>query len=96
MNDDKVFMDTNVIVYAYDKDADKKHKIAASLMKDVRQSGLGVISTQVLQEFFVTLTNKIPKPLRVSVVRETINRLSRWGVVVISEVGKSYFFGRSC
>lgn len=83
MNDDKVFVDTNVIVYAYDKDADKKHKIAASIMKDLWHSGLGIISTQVLQEFFVTLTNKIPKPLKVSVVRETVKRLSRWDVVLI-------------
>ncbi|NWF76795.1 MAG: PIN domain-containing protein [Nitrospirae bacterium] len=83
MNDDKVFVDTNVIVYAYDKDADKKHKIAVSLMKDLWHSGLGIISTQVLQEFFITLTKKIPRPLKVAVVRETIKRLSRWDVVLI-------------
>jgi predicted nucleic acid-binding protein len=83
MNGDKVFVDTNVIVYAYDKDAGEKHQFALNIMKDLWHSGLGIISTQVLQEFFVTLTNKISAPLKISVVRETIRRLSRWDVLLI-------------
>lgn len=83
MNGDKVFVDTNVIVYAYDKDAGDKHRVAVNIMTDLWQSGLGTISTQILQEFFVTLTKKIPAPLDISVVRETIRRLSRWDVVLI-------------
>ncbi|MEW6570689.1 MAG: PIN domain-containing protein [Nitrospirota bacterium] len=83
MNGDKVFVDTNVIVYAYDKDAGEKHRIAVNIMKDLWHSGLGTISTQVLQEFFVTLTNKISAPLKISVVRETIRRLSKWDVLLI-------------
>jgi predicted nucleic acid-binding protein len=83
MNGDKVFVDTNVIVYAYDKDAGDKHRVAVNIMTDLWQAGLGTISTQILQEFFVTLTKKIPAPLDISVVRETIRRLSRWDVVLI-------------
>ena len=83
MNGDKVFVDTNVIVYAYDKDAGEKHRVAVNIMKDLWRSGLGTISTQILQEFFVTLTKKISAPLDISVVRETIRRLSRWDVVLI-------------
>ncbi len=83
MNGDKVFVDTNLIVYAYDKDAGEKHRIAADIMKDLWHSGLGTISTQILQEFFVTLTKKISAPLNISVVREMIRRLSRWDVVLI-------------
>jgi len=83
MNGDRVFVDTNVIVYAYDKDAGKKHRIAADIMKDLWRSGLGTISTQILQEFFITLTKKISAPMDISVVRETIRRLSKWDVAII-------------
>lgn len=83
MNGDKVFVDTNVIVYAYDRDAGEKHRVAADIMKDLWRSGLGTISTQILQEFFVTLTKKISAPMDISVVRETIRRLSKWDVLLI-------------
>ena len=83
MNGDKVFVDTNVIVYAYDKDAGEKHRVALKIMKNLWRSGLGSISTQILQELFVTLTKKIPVPLAIPVVRETIKRLAKWDVVVI-------------
>ena len=83
MNGDKVFVDTNVIVYAYDKDGGEKHLVAMNIMKDLWHSGLGTISTQILQEFFVTLTKKISAPLDISVVRETIRRLSKWDVLLI-------------
>jgi predicted nucleic acid-binding protein len=83
MSGGKVFVDTNVIVYAYDKAAGEKHRVAVNIMKDLWRSGLGTISTQILQEFFVTLTKKIPLPLEISVVRETIRRLARWDVVLI-------------
>lgn len=83
MNGNKVFVDTNVIVYAYDKDAGDKHRLAADIMKDLWHSGLGTISTQILQEFFVTLTRKISVPMDISVVRETMRRLSKWDVLLI-------------
>ena len=83
MNGDKVFVDTNVLVYAYDKDAGEKHNVAVNIMKDLWRSGLGTISTQILQEFFVTLTKKISAPLDISLVRETIRRLSKWDVLLI-------------
>ena len=83
MSGDKVFVDTNVLVYAYDKDAGEKHRVAVNIMKDLWRSGFGIISAQILQEFFVTLTKKIAAPLDISVVRETIRRLARWDVLLI-------------
>lgn len=83
MNGDKVFVDTNVLVYAYDRDAGEKHHIAAAIMKDLWLTGLGTMSTQILQEFYVTLTKKIPVPLTIPVVRDTIRRLSKWDVLLI-------------
>lgn len=82
MNGDKIFLYSNVIVYAYDKSAGGKHRIAADLMIELWRSGHGVISTQVLQEFFVIVTRKIPKPLKIKTAKEIINDLLKWEVVV--------------
>jgi predicted nucleic acid-binding protein len=81
MNGDKVFVDTNVLVYAYDIDAGQKHRIALTIMKDLWGSGLGMLSTQTLQEFFVTTTVKIAVPLDISLAKEIITKLSKWDIV---------------
>lgn len=82
MSGDKVFVDTNIIVYAYDKDAGKKNQIALNLVKDLWHSGLGVLSTQVLQEFFVTITNKISAPLDIVKATGIVKNLSKWNVII--------------
>lgn len=82
MNGDKVFVDTNIIVYAYDRDAGRKYQIASKLVKDLWHSGLGVLSTQVLQEFFVTVTNKISSPLDIVKAAGIVKNLSKWNVIV--------------
>jgi len=82
MAGDKVFLDTNIIVYAYDVSAAEKHEIAKKIVLDLWDSGLGVISTQVLQEFFVTITQKIPKPMDKRVARDIVSDLLKWEVVV--------------
>ncbi|MEZ5536187.1 MAG: PIN domain-containing protein [Thiolinea sp.] len=53
---DKVFFDTNVLVYAYDDKEPAKRVIAQNLFQDYARQGNLVISTQVLQELYVTLT----------------------------------------
>ena len=58
------FIDTNVLVYAYDKDEKQKHPIAKNLLKECWENKSGVISTQVLQEFYVTVTSKLSKKTR--------------------------------
>ncbi len=82
MSGDKVFVDTNVLVYAYDIDAGQKHQIALDIMKDLWRSGLGILSTQTLQEFFVTVTAKINTPLDSTVAVDIIKKLSKWDVVI--------------
>jgi predicted nucleic acid-binding protein len=81
MSGARVFVDTNVLVYAYDLDAGQKHQIALDIMRDLWRSGLGVLSSQTLQEFFVTVTRKIPLPIEVPLAKEIIKRLSKWDVV---------------
>ena len=81
MTEDKVFLDTNIIIYAYDLTAGEKHKIAKKIVLDLWNSGLGIISTQVLQEFFVIATQKIPKSLDIKIAKEIMRDLLKWNVV---------------
>ena len=82
MKGDKVFLDTNIIIYAYDVSAGEKHNIAKKIFVELWDSGFGVISTQVLQEFFVTITQKIPKSLDKRLAKDIVSDLLKWDVVV--------------
>lgn len=83
MKDYRVFVDTNIIVYAYDSSAGDKHLIAQKRMKELWRDGNGIISTQVLQEFFVTVTRKIPAPLDIMTAKEIVKDLLKWKTVSI-------------
>jgi predicted nucleic acid-binding protein len=53
------FFDTNVLVYADDKAAPAKQRRALHLIAEHRRARTGVVSLQVLQEYFVTVTRKL-------------------------------------
>jgi predicted nucleic acid-binding protein len=72
------FFDTNVLVYAYDLSAGKKHEAAAELLKACWEYENGRLSIQVLQEFFVTVTRKIALPLDVPTARQIVADLAQW------------------
>ena len=55
----RVFLDTSVLVYADDLDAGEKTALAQDLVRRALTEGNGVVSTQVLQEFFVVTTRKV-------------------------------------
>ena len=55
----KAFLDSNVLAYAQDKDSPDKRKISRKLIEELGRSGNGVISTQVMQEFYVAATRKL-------------------------------------
>jgi len=55
----KVFLDTNILVYAQDQDSPVERRRSREVIAALAQSGTGVISTQVLQEFYVTVTRKL-------------------------------------
>lgn len=82
MKGDRVFLDTNIIIYAYTSSVEKKHSIAMNIIEDLWRSGSGVISTQVVQEFFVSVTTKIQKPLNKVIAREIVHDLLKWDVVL--------------
>jgi predicted nucleic acid-binding protein len=79
---DKVFLDTNIIVYAHDRSSGDKHAVAREIMDYLWESRKGVISVQVLQEFFVCVTKKISKPLLIKNARAILEYLSTWDIVV--------------
>ncbi|MCC6170346.1 MAG: PIN domain-containing protein [Caldilineaceae bacterium] len=74
------FVDTNLLVYAYDETAGNKHVQAAELMAALWESGTGCLSIQVLQEFFVNITRKVPQPLALPAAAQIIADLSVWHV----------------
>jgi len=77
------FVDTNILVYAYDQTAGPKHESARGLMDRLWDSGEGVLSTQVLQEFYVAVTRKIPQPIASRRAREIIADLGTWTVATL-------------
>src|SRR6266436_1152601 len=70
------FLDTNVVVYAHDTSAEQKHTVAYDLLDRVTADRTGRLSVQVLQEFFVTVTQKIPRPLSVDDATAIVTDLS--------------------
>lgn len=77
----KIFVDSNILIYAHDIDDPRKHSIALKIFEDLWLSKSGVLSMQVLQEFYNAATRKIAKPLPKAVAREAVERLSPWCVV---------------
>jgi len=84
MSEDKIFLDTNIVVYGYDRTAAAKHEIAKAILIDLWNSGHGMVSTQVLQEFFVSATRKIPKTLSAKEARGIVADFLGWEVVVVN------------
>lgn len=80
MPGDREFVDTNVLVYAEDVSAGRKQVTAADLIRRLWRERAGCLSVQVLQEFFVTVTSKVPKPMSSEAAEERVRDLSRWVV----------------
>ncbi|MBX3011892.1 MAG: PIN domain-containing protein [Caldilineaceae bacterium] len=64
------FLDTNILVYSFDKTAPAKQRIARQLLRHGLQTQRGVISTQVIQEFLNLATRKFSPPLVLPEARE--------------------------
>jgi len=82
MKGDKIFVDTNILIYAYDISAADKHITAVRILSELWDSRRGVLSTQVLQEFFVSATRKIPKPINEHDATNIVRDFLRWELVV--------------
>lgn len=82
---DKIFLDTNIIVYAHDRSSGKKNTIAMEIMEYLWEGKKGVISVQVMQEFYVCVTTKILKPLPLKVAGKILEYLLSWDLIINDE-----------
>ncbi|HMN15491.1 MAG TPA: PIN domain-containing protein, partial [Bellilinea sp.] len=71
-------LDTNILVYAYDRSAGQKHDLAVQVMESCWENENGCLSIQVLQEFFVTVTRKLATPLDHQTARQIVADLAQW------------------
>src|SRR6266576_3347460 len=74
----KTFIDTSVLIYAHDKDAGAKHQIAKTVLRDLWSERTGLLSVQVLQEFYVNVTRKISSPLSKDLARLVVSSYAIW------------------
>jgi len=77
---DKTFVDTNVLIYAHDIDARSKREAAKNVLRELWGERNGVLSTQVLQEFYVNVTRKIPHPISKESARLVVSSYVVWCV----------------
>jgi len=66
----KYFIDTNVFVYSFDNRQPSKKDRALALIRNALETGLGIISTQVIQEFMNVATQKFAVPMKIEGARE--------------------------
>jgi len=75
------FVDTNVLVYAHDRSEPGKQGIAQAMLDTLWRDRAGVLSTQVLQEFYVVATRKFGPPMPRGRAREVVALYAEWPVV---------------
>lgn len=75
---DRTFVDTNVLIYAHDVDAKSKHETAKKILRELWGERTGVLSTQVLQEFYVNVTRKIRHPISKGSARLVVSSYAIW------------------
>ncbi|MGH2484270.1 MAG: PIN domain-containing protein [Candidatus Limnocylindria bacterium] len=80
---DLTFVDTNVLVYAHDTSETRRQPIARALLDDLWTSRTGLLSTQILQEFYVVATRKFHPPMSRRAAREVVALYGTWPIVQI-------------
>jgi predicted nucleic acid-binding protein len=84
MTADKLtFVDTNVLLYAHDASEATKQPIARGLLERLWEDRSGVVSTQVLQEFYVVATRKFQPPMPRSDARALVASYATWSLVQV-------------
>ena len=78
----RAFVDTNVLVYAYDRAAGSKHDRARELIEALWSAGRGVLSTQVLQEFYVNVRRKTRPAVSREEARTLVADYLAWDPIV--------------
>lgn len=83
---DKVFIDTNILLYAYDRDAGVKHEVARELVRRCWEDASGVVSIQVFSEFFVRATRTGGSLVSLEEAESIIQNLSHTWPVLTPDV----------
>ena len=81
----RIMVDTNILLYAYDRGEPEKQPQALAVLEDLVTEGLGVLTSQILAEFFVNATQKFEPPLTIKEAYERIqNYLLAWEVLDVT------------
>lgn len=80
------FIDTNVLVYGFEKSRSPKKRAAQQLLDELMEADLLRVSTQVLQELFVVLTRKVKERCSSAEALAVLEDLAAWPVVEIDYV----------
>jgi predicted nucleic acid-binding protein len=86
VRDDLTFVDTNVLAYAHDLSETRRQPIARALLDALWTGRTGVLSTQILQEFYVVATRKFDPPMSRRAAREIVALYGTWPVVQVDVV----------
>ena len=81
----KVFVDTNILVYCFDDAEPMKKKKAVQVMEELWESSRGVLSLQVLKEFFVTVTGKLSLKIDFRDAKAAVLDLLSWNIFYESQ-----------
>ena len=79
----RLFLDTNILVYLFDADAPTKQSHVRQLLSNQTLHARLILSTQVLQEFYVTVTRNLATPLEPVAAAQAVRDLATWAVVPI-------------
>jgi predicted nucleic acid-binding protein len=82
----KVFLDTNIFVYAYDNDEQLKKSLARELIRTATLDGTGIVSYQVTQEFFNVALKKNSLKMRLEDAQQLLTTVFRPLLAVHSSV----------
>jgi len=82
---DRIMVDTNVLLYAYDRGESVKQPRSLAVLDRLIMHDLGVLTSQVLAEFFVNATRKLQPPLTIEEAYDRIqNYLLSWKILDIT------------
>lgn len=79
------FFDTNVLLYLFDDSVPEKKARAQEVFSEEVEAGRAVLSTQVLQEFYVNVTRKLAEPLPPEVAEAQVEDFARLPLVRVDE-----------
>ena len=95
------FFDTNILVYLFDADSPEKKTLAQELFQREANEGRAILSTQVIQEFYVAVTRKLAEPLAPEVAENLVRSFTELPMIqidstlILTAIEKSRLLGFS-